>query len=138
MMASIGCIANSEKEVTTTSQPGQFLKEWMQANNFPKDTLVVLDLDDTTITTPEGQWLGRSDMFYDLLDREQKKYPEKNKDQLAAMIDPLLIAIYERVPVVATDHKLPSVIRSMQERGVQVIGMTSRGHTTKEVTLYQL
>ena len=117
-----------------TSKPGEFL----QRQTLRPETLVILDLDDTTITTPEGQWLGRSEMFYDLLAQEQKKYPDKNKADLAAVIDTLLIAIYWNVPVTVTDDALPSALKQLIAKGVSVIAMTSRGKRTSEVTLDQL
>lgn len=117
-----------------TSKPGGFLK----SQSLTPNTLVILDLDDTTITTPEGQWLGRSDMFYDLLAQEQKKYPDKSNVDLASVIDVLLIAVYERVPVTVTDHSLPAVLRSLTDNGVSVIAMTSRGKKVRDVTLKQL
>lgn len=117
-----------------TSKPGQFLRSL----SLTQETLVILDLDDTTITTPEGQWLGRSDMFYDLLAQEQKKFPGKNKTDLATAIDPLLISVYQRVPVTVTDESLPSVLKSLNKRGVSVIAMTSRGKGVRAVTLEQL
>ena len=117
-----------------TVRPGEFL----QKQPLSSDTLVILDLDDTTITTPEGQWLGRSDMFYDLLAQEQKKYPDKNKADLATEIDALLVPVYERVPVTLTDNSLPAVLQSLVSKGVSVIAMTSRGQRVREVTLEQL
>ena len=117
-----------------TPRPGEFL----QKQSISSDTLVILDLDDTTITTPEGQWLGRSDMFYDLLAKEQEKYPNKNKTDLATKIDALLISVYERVPVTLTDPSLPSVLQKLISNGVTVIAMTSRGKRVREVTLEQL
>ena len=123
-----------QSEYLQTPDPGRFL----QQQSFKPGTLVILDLDDTTITSPEGQWLGRSDMFYDLLAREQKKYPDKNKVELAAAIDPLLSAVYQRVPVTVTDSTLPSAVKTLTNKGVSVIAMTSRGIGVKDVTLKQL
>lgn len=121
-------------EYLKTGSPGEFL----QNRTVTSDTLVILDLDDTTITSPEGQWLGRSDMFYDLLAKEQEKYPNKNKVELAARIDTLLISVYQRVPVALTDTSLPSVLQKLISQGVTVIAMTSRGQKMREVTREQL
>ena len=49
-----------------------------------------------------------------------------------------LIPVYERVPVTVTDASLPSVLRSLTDRGISVIAMTSRGKGMREVTLDQL
>ena len=117
-----------------TAKLGEFLQEQV----FEQNTLVILDLDDTTITTPEGQWLGRSEMFYDLLTREQKRHPEQDKATLASAIDPLLISIYEQAPVIPTDSSLPEVLRSLIKQGVTVVALTARGRGLREVTLGQL
>lgn len=133
-MAFIHLANGQNTKYLETARPGEFL----QKQPLTPETLVILDLDDTTITTPAGQWLGRSDMFYDLLAQEQKKYPDKNKTELAGAIDALLIPVYERVPVTLTDNSLPSVLQSLVSRGISVIAMTSRGKGMREVTLEQL
>ena len=125
-------------EVQSTSEPGRLLGQWFREGRITKDSLVIMDLDDTTITTPEGQWLGRSDMFYDLLEQQVRLYPEKKKDQIANAIDPLLTAVYERVPVITTDATLPQVIEQMRGQGVKVIAMTARGKQIRDITLQQL
>lgn len=125
-------------EQLATAQPGQFLEEWMVQHNYPKDILVLLDLDDTAITSPKRQLMGRSDTFYHLLKEEQKLHPEKSKVEVAESIDPLLIPIYFRVPVVPTDERLPEVLKSLKSRNIKVIGMTARGRTLDGVTKDQL
>ncbi|MGB1271135.1 MAG: DUF2608 domain-containing protein, partial [Endozoicomonas sp.] len=93
---------------------------------------------DTAITTPEGQWLGNSAMFYDQLAKQKEIHPGLNKGELSAMIDPLLEAVYLRVPVQLTDQSLPRTLRKLQHKGVTVIGMTARGDSIRQVTLKQL
>ena len=125
---------NAVNRFITTSEPGRFLQEQTVLSN----SLVILDLDDTTITTPEGQWLGRSEMFYDYFARAQKNNPEASKEQLAEVIDPLLSAVYGRVPVMVTDLLLPTQIASLQEQDVTVIAMTARGKKISDITHQQL
>ena len=145
-------IANtaSSKDIITTAQPGAFLSEFFSEffSEFLKsratekqsldEVLVILDLDDTTITTHEGQWLGRSAMFYDLLDHEMQLFPKERKSHIAERIDPLLSAIYKKVPVITTDTELPRVIRELQGKGIKVIAMTARGQRVKDITMEQL
>ena len=132
-------ISSAQAAVTeTTSQPGEFLKALFVRDDNLTKTLIILDLDDTTITSPDGQWLGRSDMFYDLLTRQQKMSPNSSRAELSERIDPLLVAVYHRVPVVLTDPELPGVIATLKKQGGTVIGMTARGKKVREVTLKQL
>ncbi|WP_062262746.1 DUF2608 domain-containing protein [Endozoicomonas arenosclerae] len=121
-----------------TPQPGQYLKSLLAQYPYPDDILIILDLDDTTITSPQGQLLGRSDMFYYLLDKEQKAHPDKTKEELAESIDPLLVEVYKKVAVVPTDEELPGVLDNLRERGIKVIGMTARGRKIADVTQMQL
>ncbi|MGI9280557.1 MAG: DUF2608 domain-containing protein [Endozoicomonas sp.] len=121
-----------------TPHPGHYLKSLLAQYPYPEDILIILDLDDTSITSPRGQLLGRSDMFYHLLEKEQKAHPEKTKEALAESIDPLLVEVYKRVAVVPTDEVLPGVLDDLRERGIKVIGMTARGRKIANVTQQQL
>ena len=121
-----------------TDKPGEYLKTYLDKESDLKNTLVILDLDDTVITSPEGQWLGRSEMFYDLLNNELKAHPTKSRKEIAETIDPLLIEVYKRVPVILTDKQLPRVIEQYKNRGAIVIGMTARGHSLWDATVEQL
>ncbi|MGI9273302.1 MAG: DUF2608 domain-containing protein [Endozoicomonas sp.] len=123
-----------------TDKPGEFLNRQMQIKDsaINSNTLVLMDLDDTTITSPEGQWLGHSDMFYYLLKREMAAHPEKSKTEVAEAIDPLLLEVYRRVPVILTDETLPEVIERLKSHGVTVLGFTARGRENNEVTIEQL
>ncbi len=122
----------------TTSRPGEFLNVLFVRDDHLTNTLIILDIDDTTITSPDGQWLGRSDMFYDLLTQQQKMSPNSSRAELSERIDPLLVAVYHRVPVVLTDPELPGIIATLKKQGSTVIGMTARGKKVREVTLKQL
>ena len=117
-----------------TVQPGKYLETLLPHEGDLSNTLVILDLDDTVITSPEGQWLGRSEMFYDLLNKELKASPGRSKKEIAEAIDPLLIEVYKRVPVVLTDKCLPEAIKQYQKKGALVIGMTARGHMLWDTT----
>ncbi|MRI32899.1 hypothetical protein EOPP23_07865 [Endozoicomonas sp. OPT23] len=121
-----------------TSKTGSFLKKATTQYPSPDELLVVLDLDDTTITSPKGQLLGRSDMFYHLLGKEQKAHPDKTKKEVAETIDPILEAVYRRVAVTATDDQLPDVLNNLKDRNIMVIGMTARGKAVSAVTQEQL
>lgn len=125
-------------EPARTSQPGLFLEEQLKQGLFDSKALVILDLDDTTITTPEGQWLGRSEMFYYLVSKELEQAPGKTRQQIVNEIDPLLNLVYARVPVQLTDPTLPGVFQQLQDKGIIVIGMTARGFPVADVTNAQL
>ena len=129
---------NPDDKPLSTHQPGAFLKHWMEAHDYPSDTLVILDLDDTAITTPDGQWLGQSAMFYDMLNPLKQRYPDKRTSELAHVVDPLLTEVYKRVPVIATDPLLPDVLKALIDRDITVIGMTARGGNMADVTMMQL
>ena len=121
-----------------TSKPGQYLQTFTRQYPAPDELLVVLDLDDTSITSPAGQLLGRSDMFYHLLTKEQKAQPGKTKKEVAETIDPLLEAVYRRVAVIATDDQLPDTLNNLKARNIVAIGMTARGQGISAVTQEQL
>ncbi len=121
-----------------TPQPGQYLKKITTQYPSPDELLIIMDLDDTTITSPKGQLLGRSDMFYHLLGKEQKAHPDKTKKEIAETIDPLLEAVYRRVAVTATDELLPNVLDNLKDRNIVVVGMTARGKAVSAVTQEQL
>ena len=122
-----------------TARPGEYLSQFAAQNNIDANhTLIILDIDDTIITSPPGQWLGRSVMFYGLMQDAIKQYPDWPQQQVAEYLDPLLVAIYQRTPLDLTDPSLPQVINQLRVQGFQVIGMTSRGLLTKEATLWQL
>lgn len=121
-----------------TPKPGLYLKQWMSSLHFSQKALVMLDLNDTTITTKNGQWLGRSEMFYYLMTKELKNNPDKNKAKVVEELDPLLTLVYERMPLQLTDPRLPEVIRQLKAKGVTVIGVTARGLALTDVTMKQL
>ncbi|UYM14105.1 hypothetical protein [Endozoicomonas euniceicola] len=77
-----------QEQQETTSQPGLFLQQKLNDGTLNKKSLVILDLDDTTITTPEGQWLGRSEMFYYLVNKEMQRNPGRERQSVVADIDP--------------------------------------------------
>ena len=121
-----------------TDTPGAYLNEWLRHNPLLERTLVILDLDDTLITSPQGQWLGRPKLFYDYLAEEQAAFPDKTKKQIAETIDPLLDKVYNRIPVALTDAEIPAAINEFKQRGALVIGLTSRGIGLLDTTLAQL
>ncbi|WP_281648137.1 DUF2608 domain-containing protein [Parendozoicomonas sp. Alg238-R29] len=131
---------NNQQE--STDQPGIYLQEWLekcpQNACLPETILIILDIDDTVLTTPHGQWLGSSAMFYGLLAETQQQYPGWTRKQAAEHIDVLLSAIYPRVPLQLTDTSLPQTLHTLRDKGFRVSGMTSRGLGVKDVTLWQL
>lgn len=127
-----------KRALVEITQPGKYLQNFANKRKTLRDTLFIMDLDDTTITSPEGQWLGRSDMFYDLLDQELKLAPGKTRKDIAETLDPLLTEVYQRIPVILTDETLPESIETLKAKGATVIGMTARGKTLWDVTLKQL
>ena len=132
------CQSSQGREQLHTPAPGVFLQKWLEDQGAADQLLVLLDLDDTSITSPEGQWLGRSDMFYYLLKREMAAHPDQSKKEVAERIDPLLVEVYRRVPVIPTDNKLSSTVEQLKSKGVTVLGFTARGRGINEVTLEQL
>ena len=129
------CTSASNQE---TTEPGLFLERWLKGEKHPAQTLVILDLDDTAITSPEGQWLGSSAMFYDQLTQQQARYPERGKAELSSTLDPLLDLVYRRVPAELTDRRLPEALQQLKRQGVKVIAMTARGLAVRGITLEQL
>ena len=127
-----------QTSAATTSQPGLFLQQTFNDGTLNNQSLVILDLDDTTITTPEGQWLGRSEMFYYLVDREMQRNPGRTRQSIVDEIDPLLTMVYGKVPVQLTDETLPDTINHLISKGVTVIGMTARGLPVADATRRQL
>ena len=127
-----------QEQQETTSQPGLFLQQKLNDGTFNNQSLVILDLDDTTITTPEGQWLGRSEMFYYLVDKEMQRNPGRERQPVVADIDPLLTMVYGKVPVQLTDKTLPDTINRLISKGITVIGMTARGLPVADATRWQL
>ena len=121
-----------------TATPGKFLQEWMDDTTSMQGTLVLLDLDDTSISTPANTWLGSSEMFYQFRDQLREKYPHLTKQQVMARMDPLFLAVFSQTPVILTDHRLPETIDRLKKSGVNVIGITARAPTTSSVTLKQL
>ncbi|WP_461535677.1 DUF2608 domain-containing protein [Spongorhabdus nitratireducens] len=121
-----------------TSRPGEYLEAWFSQSSDLKGTLVLLDLDETVLTTPVGQWLGHSLMFYYLRDELQAQDTSLSRQQAAATVDVLLEVVYPRVPLALTDSRLPKVISQLRHKGAEVIGMTSRGLGIKDITLWQL
>ena len=118
--------------------PGQYLKQSLESGQIKPGALVILDLDDTTITTPEGQWLGRSEMFYHMVDQEIRRNPDKDRMQIVREIDTLLLQVYPYTKVQLTDPELPEAINNLEGRGIKVIGMTARGLPLTSITLDQL
>ncbi|PJE78660.1 hypothetical protein CI610_02397 [invertebrate metagenome] len=129
---------NEKKAVEKTPKPGHFLTHWLKTIDHPERILLLLDIDDTLITTPPKQWLGRSELFYDYLRREQHRQPQKTQVEIASQIDPLLIAVYERTPSILTDSTLPEAIEQLRKKGIIVLGITSRGEQLWPLTLKQL
>ena len=121
-----------------TSRPGEYLEAWFAQEQNLSGTLVILDLDETVLTTPVGQWLGHSAMFYHLLEELMQQDSKLTRNEAAATVDVLLGAVYPRVPLALTDTRIPPVVDKLQQRGAKVIGMTSRGVGIKDVTLGQL
>ena len=130
---------SAETDITQqTDKPGAFLSEWSGNNSSLKDTLILLDLDDTCISTPSNRWLGSSIMFSHLRDQVALKYPDKTVKEAVNYIYPLIAEINLRTPVVLTDDQLPLVVRKLIKQGVAVLGFTARAEKLMSVTLHQL
>ena len=123
---------------TETPAPGQFLSQSLENRQLGSGALVILDLDDTTITTPEGQWLGRSETFYHMVEQEARLNPDKGRMDIIRDIEALLLMVYPHTRVQLTDPELPEVINRLKARGITVIGMTARGLSLAQITLDQL
>ncbi len=121
-----------------TALSGLYLTSTLANETRLDQTLIVLDIDDTILASPTGQWLGASVMFYGLMKETLERNPDWSKRQAADYLDPLLVHLYRRIPLDLVDSTLPEVIDTLKKRGARVIGMTSRGIVTKEVTLWQL
>ena len=122
----------------TTGHPGEYITQWLSQAEKPANSLIILDIDDTILTTPQGQWLGNSQMFYTLLEQALVDNPNWSRLQAAEHIDTLLLAIYPRVPFSLTDPELPLALDQARQQGARVLGMTSRGLSMKAVTHWQI
>ena len=122
-----------------TGKPGEFLRKWSSENaSVVNNTLILLDLDDTCISTPDDSWLGSSVMFYQLLDQEVKRAEGKTVDQAIDYIHPLMQQMQEFVPVALTDDQLPRVVSDLVQQGIIVLGFTAREDSLIPLTLDQL
>nr|WP_283777704.1 DUF2608 domain-containing protein [Sansalvadorimonas sp. 2012CJ34-2] len=136
MQTSAGAFSKDIEE--KNAQPGEYLANRFTGRHQLNHTLILLDIDDTVLTSPAGQWLGSSVMFFGLMDEALQKHPDWSRRQAADYLDPLLLHIYTKVPMILVDPSLPKAINDLKKRGATVIGMTSRGLITKDVTLWQL
>lgn len=121
-----------------TAAPGKFLQEWMDDSAPVKNTLVLLDLDDTSIATPANTWLGSSEMFYQFRSQLREKYPHLSNKQVVDRMNPLFFAAYARTPLILTDHRLPEAIDKLQQLGANIVGLTARAPAVMPITLRQI
>lgn len=109
----------------TASKTGEFLKKWASEIDAPEDTLVLLDLDDTVISTPLDRWV-RPSIFYHFRDQQLEKYPHYSPKQAGDRLDHLLVPVFLRLPYELTDGVLPEAISQLQKKGIKVLGFTAR------------
>ncbi|MCY4043637.1 MAG: DUF2608 domain-containing protein [Cellvibrionales bacterium] len=137
----IGClfIEASNKALIQVDQENisQLIDTQVLKQKDLSNTLILLDVDDTLITHKPGTTLGSSTHYYALTDMliHDKKY---NKKQAIDAIDPLLIEIHKRIPVIVTDEAIPATIKKLRTKGATVFGFTARGNILLTTTLEQL
>ena len=125
-----------------TDTPSVALKNLLSSSEHTKDDtekkLVILDIDDTIISSPEYTWLTSSALFYELLNHYSKTY-KIDPVKCGILLDPLLTATCEFIMPILTDKKLPKLIKQYQEDpNIILLMMTSRGLGLQDVTINQL
>lgn len=97
-------------------------------------TLVVLDLDDTVMTTVGH--LGSQAWVNYMIARLMKKGLDLG-DALGITAS-LQLLFYTQISMVPVEQKIPEIIKDLQNNNVPVIALTSRTLAIEEVTLKQL
>jgi phosphoglycolate phosphatase-like HAD superfamily hydrolase len=97
--------------------------------------LVVVDLDNTLIRPSTG--LGSDEWFYHLEARIAERDglpPEQAADRAMEIWN----AVQSEIQVRPVEATAPRLLRSLQARGVRILGLTARTHDIAEVTRRQL
>lgn len=97
-------------------------------------TLVVLDVDETLLTT--SQMLGGDRWFTDQL--KQLQHQNFSFEEALAKTLPDYISLQNKTKVKPIEHQAAAVIHTLQKRGHCVIGLTSRSTEIAYVTINQL
>lgn len=98
------------------------------------DTLVLLDIDDTLITSSCS--LGSSAWwthFANILFRNKLDMSKSEE-----ILPPMILKIFEAVPARAIEAKAPALIRELQDRKITVLGLTARSRKTSYAKNFDL
>jgi len=120
-----------------TPTPGKFLLQWMDQQSLTKNTLILLDLDDTVFSTPADNWI-RPNIYYNIRQEQARKHPELTPAEAGYRANPLLFFAVLSLPYQLTDQQLPSAIETLKNRGFSVFGFTSRERSIIPETLKTL
>lgn len=108
-----------------TPAPGKFLLQWMKQKTLTKNTVILLDLDDTVFSTPADNWV-RPDVYYNIREEQIKKYPNLTTKEVEHRIKPLLLRVFTSLPYLLTDKQLPKAINTLKAKGFTVLALTAR------------
>ncbi|MCY4328638.1 MAG: DUF2608 domain-containing protein [Endozoicomonadaceae bacterium] len=113
-------------DYSKTSTPGAFLLDWMKKQPLTKDTLILLDLDETVLSTSADGWLYPNN-YYSLCEEQIKKHPELSSVNVELRVTPLFThAAFLNRDFHLTDEQLPEAIELLKSEGCTVLGFTSR------------
>lgn len=100
-------------------------------------TVLVFDLDDTLFTPSEGNILGSSCWFYDIVKSVIYKDKVSIKDA-GDRVYPLATLVLSHTEIQPTQPNLASIIKKVQQQGGECIGLTARRPTLNSSTLKKL
>ncbi len=101
-----------------------------------KDSLVALDLDNSTLRPTHVEDLGSDQWFRQVLRRAQEKSNSPNEAILNAV--KLNNSVLALIPVKAVEPETANIVDSLQKQGTPVIAVTARRFDTAEATAKQL
>lgn len=139
------CASQSIKETIienfeTSKMADVFQTIDQKVKKYGKDeVLVVFDIDNTILTMKNmlgsDQWFSWQDEMFWSKDPQCKDYCVANSFDEMLEIQGQLFAV---APMVPTEKELPAMIKTLQEKGVRVILLTSRGKEFRNSTELQL
>lgn len=103
--------------------------------HIDKDTLVLLDLDHTVFEGKEYGY-GHGNWFYDQV--EEGKTLGYEPKAVVARLFPHWLHSQQNTQVKAVEAITPTVIKELQDKGIKVMGLTSRQLPLADITLKQL
>ncbi len=136
---SIAAILFSITAIANVYEHSEFASifNYLNPNNYHKNTIVILDIDNTIATTHAPfQFLG-SDAWYSY---EFNKRIEAGLSVLEAKaeINPFFFPLVHIIELRPVEPTIPQIIKQLQERGITVIACTARSLEISDRTIVQL